>query len=360
MKRLSHIDWAGLSSALPAIYSQRTVFDLACVWMKVARDLISADMLMTGELSTPKFEVTRPLVYPYRTDVVKLAPMFLELAGKIPEFVPGYAEGSLFGPLTSRMPQRRFEGTDLFNAFHRPLGLRYQFAGMVPDLNGPHMGFVVHRYAGDYTVRDEEILRHLSQHYSAAIKNVRAFAEVSGQNVSLDQANQVAGQGIVFLTPDHRLESMSPLAATQLAKYCGGWRNRASMPENVSRWMREQLKKIVEGRLVGSPMQPLKLSCGEQQLTIRLILHPINPAMLVLTESTAMITVEAFKRFGLTPRETEVLYWLVHGKTDREIALLLGTREGTTRKHVERILAHFGTQNRTATVAHVLEQLRAS
>ncbi len=359
MKRLSHTDWAGISSALPAIYSQRTIFDLAWAWMKVAKDLISADLLMTGELDTQKFEVTRPIVFPYRTDVVKLAPMFLELSGRIPEFVPGYTEGSLFGPLTSRMSQRRFERTDLFNAFHRPLGLRYQFAGIVPDSNASHIGFVVHRHAGDFTVRDEEVLRHLSQHYSAAIKNVRAFAEVSGENVSLNHASEVAGQGIVFLTRDHRLKGMSPLAAKQLAKYCGGWRNRASLPENVSRWMREQLKKIAERLLVGSPVQPLKVSCAEQQLTIRLVLHPINPAMLVLTESTATISVEVFKRFGLTPRETEVLYWLVHGKTNAEIALLLGTREGTTRKHVERILAHFGTQNRTATVAHVLEQLRA-
>lgn len=359
MKRLSHTDWAGISSALPAIYSQRTLFDLACVWMKTAKDLISADLLFTGELKTPKFEVIQPIVYPYRTDVVKLAPMFLELAGKIPEFVPGYAEGSLFGRLTSRMPQSRFERTELFNTFHRPLGLRYQFAGMIPDLKPPHIGFVVHRRARDYSERDEEILRHLSDHYSVAIKNVRAFADVAGENISLNQANELVGQGIVFLTFNYQLQGMTALAAKQLEKYFGKARNRASLPDQVSCWMREQLSKIAEQRLVGSPVEPLKVCCGERQLTIRLVLHPMNPAMLVINESAAPMTIESLKCFGLTPRETEVLYWLVQGKTNAEIAFLLGTREGTTRKHVERILNHFGTQNRTATVTHVMERLRA-
>lgn len=359
MKRLTHTDWAGISSALPSIYSQRTLFDLSCAWMKVAKELVSADLLLAGELDAPRFEVLRPLVYPFRTDVVKLAPMFLELAGKIPEFVPGYADGSLFGPLTSRMSQPRFERTDLFNAFHRPLGFRYQFAGIIPDMEPPYIGFTVHRRSRDYSVRDEEVLRHLSTHLSAAVKNVRAFAQVAGQNASLNQANELAGQGVVFLTYNYDLQGMTALAAQQLAKYFSHWRTRAALPENVSRWMREQLRKIAEQRLVGSPVQALKVSCGEQQLTIRLVLHPTNPAVLVLNESSTTLSIDAFKGFGLTPRETEVLYWLVQGKTNAEIAILLGAREGTVRKHVEHILSHFGTQNRTATVTHVLEQLRA-
>jgi DNA-binding CsgD family transcriptional regulator len=49
----------------------------------------------------------------------------------------------------------------------------------------------------------------------------------------------------------------------------------------------------------------------------------------------------------LTPREREVAHWLTQGKTNGEIALILGTSPRTIEKHVERILHKLGVENRT-------------
>ena len=46
-------------------------------------------------------------------------------------------------------------------------------------------------------------------------------------------------------------------------------------------------------------------------------------------------------------RESEVLTWVACGKTDAEIAMILGTRRRTIEKHVERILRKLGVNNRT-------------
>jgi DNA-binding CsgD family transcriptional regulator len=359
MKRLSHADWAAISTALPALYSQRNLVNLAFAWMKVAKEMTAADLLITGELDTSTFEVQRPFAYPFDMQVVKLAPAFLELSGKVPQLMAGYSEGILFGPVTSRLTQRQFERTDVFNAFHRPLGLRYQFAGFASGLTPPHIGFVIQRKSRDYSQRDESVLRHLAEHYAAAARNVRAFATVAGDNISLTHANDLAGQGIVFLEHDYTLRGMTALASKLLAKFCADWRNRAVLPDAVTRWMRLQLSKLAEHRAIGLPFQPLKLGSGQQQLNIRMVLDPAEPPMLILAKTREVVTIEALSRFGLTPRETEVLYWLVQGKTNGEIAMLLGTREGTARKHVEHILHHFGTHNRTATVLHVMEQLQS-
>ena len=55
----------------------------------------------------------------------------------------------------------------------------------------------------------------------------------------------------------------------------------------------------------------------------------------------------------LTPREREVLGWLIEGKTNREIAAELVISEATVRLHVSNILAKLGAANRTeaATIA---------
>lgn len=322
--------------------------------------MTAADLLITGELDTSTFEVQCPFAYPYDVEVVKLAPAFLELSGKVPQLMAGYSEGVLFGPVTSRLTQRQFERTDVFNAFHRPLGLRYQFAGFASGLTPPHIGFVVQRKSRDYTMRDAAVLRHLADHYAAAARNVRAFAAVAGENNSLAHANELAGQGIVFLTREYTLHGMTALASKLFSKFFTDWRNHAVLPDPVKQWMRAETRKIAEHRAIGSPLQSLKVGCGQQQLTVRLVLDPSEPPMLILSETREAISMQALTRFGLTPRETEVLYWLVQGKTNSEIAVLLGTREGTARKHVEHILLHFGTHNRTSTVLHVVEKLQSN
>lgn len=53
-------------------------------------------------------------------------------------------------------------------------------------------------------------------------------------------------------------------------------------------------------------------------------------------------------RAPLTHRELEVLRWLREGKTNAEIAIILGCRPLTVKTHVERILAKTGAPNRTA------------
>ena len=57
---------------------------------------------------------------------------------------------------------------------------------------------------------------------------------------------------------------------------------------------------------------------------------------------------------GLTPREREVLHWLAHGKTDADIAALLGTSPRTVHKHLEHVYVKLGVETRTAAVMRAL------
>lgn len=52
----------------------------------------------------------------------------------------------------------------------------------------------------------------------------------------------------------------------------------------------------------------------------------------------------------LTAREREVLEWVAAGKTNRDIASILGARPRTIEKHLERIYEKLGVETRTAAV----------
>ena len=57
----------------------------------------------------------------------------------------------------------------------------------------------------------------------------------------------------------------------------------------------------------------------------------------------------------LTAREAEVVRLMAGGYSNREIALALGTAEGTIKNHVSSILAKFGARDRTRAVLKALE-----
>jgi len=60
---------------------------------------------------------------------------------------------------------------------------------------------------------------------------------------------------------------------------------------------------------------------------------------------------------GLTPRAAETLLWLAQGKTNPEIATILGISESTIKKHVQEIFEKLGVETRGAATVRALEVL---
>ena len=60
---------------------------------------------------------------------------------------------------------------------------------------------------------------------------------------------------------------------------------------------------------------------------------------------------------GLTPRVDETLLWIAQGKTNPDIASILGISEATVKKHVLEIFSALGVETRTAASLRALEVL---
>jgi DNA-binding CsgD family transcriptional regulator len=61
----------------------------------------------------------------------------------------------------------------------------------------------------------------------------------------------------------------------------------------------------------------------------------------------------------LTPRESEVLFWISKGKSNHDIGVILGAKTGTICKHVEHIFSKLNVENRTSAAVVALETIRA-
>ncbi len=64
--------------------------------------------------------------------------------------------------------------------------------------------------------------------------------------------------------------------------------------------------------------------------------------------------------FGLTPRVAETLLWLAQGKTNGDIAVILGISESTVKKHVLEIFETLNVETRTAACLQAVEALTPS
>ena len=66
------------------------------------------------------------------------------------------------------------------------------------------------------------------------------------------------------------------------------------------------------------------------------------------------------EQLKLTQRESQVLFWISNGKTNREIGQILDMSPRTVNKHLEQIFPKLGVRNRTAAARLALKALAES
>lgn len=103
-----------------------------------------------------------------------------------------------------------------------------------------------------------------------------------------------------------------------------------------------------------------KFAFGDAHLLARRFTEPGRDdlVMLALEEEHSPPGPSVLCTLGLTPRQAEVAYWVAQGKTNPEIAIILGASPRTIDKHMERILARLGVENRATLTMTAGELLR--
>ncbi|CAG2129303.1 response regulator transcription factor [Cupriavidus plantarum] len=82
--------------------------------------------------------------------------------------------------------------------------------------------------------------------------------------------------------------------------------------------------------------------------------------VVVVELARADLPTRATEASSLTPREAEVMLWVARGKTNRDVAEILGMSPRTVNKHLEHVYEKLGVETRTAAVAAAQRCLMAS
>jgi DNA-binding response OmpR family regulator len=184
----------------------------------------------------------------------------------------------------------------------------------------------------------EEMLARIRVHLANArlTQSARAALDVSGRFLLA-----VSRQGkIMWATPQAQKLLSDNLAAAA--------NDELVLPHSMLQWL-EQAQK---GK-AGSKTPAMASFPDNEQLRLQYMgkLGPNEFLLRLAKDSSANTPAEFSSELGLTSREGEVLSWLSKGKTNRDIAQILGLSPRTVDKHLEQIYAKLGVENRTAAAA---------
>ena len=193
----------------------------------------------------------------------------------------------------------------------------------------------------DYVVkpiRPREVLARIVSHMASARQARQA-------RNALDAFGHAS---ITVRVSDGRLLWQTPLARKLMKQYFETPETVA--PDELVTWLRQVAPGSLGQIAAGAPVPTWLVQQGGRRLTFALH-EPSGEGewLLVMRETSDEAAIEAITlEFKLTAREGEVLYWVVKGKTNRDIGDILGTSPATVKKQLEHIFAKLGVETRTA------------
>jgi CheY-like chemotaxis protein/DNA-binding CsgD family transcriptional regulator len=189
--------------------------------------------------------------------------------------------------------------------------------------------------------RQSEVLARIASHVNTA----RLMNEARS-------ALDAFGNAVLAVTPhDGRIVWQTPLARQWMQRWFGAdQEGTAGTPAQLAAW------------LTAGPAQPLTVIRGAARLVFTAAdVRSPEQWMIVLREESDTARVQALMAlFRLTQRESEVLHWVIQGKTNRDIGDILGMSPRTVNKHLEHVFAKLGVETRTAAATLATNRLRAT
>lgn len=164
-------------------------------------------------------------------------------------------------------------------------------------------------------------------------------------------------QGLLILDRQDQVVHMTTRARQWMDDYFGTF-PAAGLPPSLTSWIRHARHRASGDGDAPPPQKPLTVELGGRQLVVRLVSMG-DQSVLMLTQRHTEPRPEALSPLGLSRRETEVLAWVAEGKSNADIAVILGASVRTIDKHLEHVFRKLGVETRTAAAARALSLLQS-
>lgn len=179
------------------------------------------------------------------------------------------------------------------------------------------------------------------------LARIRVHLANARMTQSARAALDVSGRYLLAVNNAGKLLWTTPQARKLLSDTLAGADDDFVLPEPMPQWL-DQVQKGKSAKTATMASFP-----GNEQLRLQYMgkLGPNEFLLRLAKDTNGDMPAEFSSLLGLTTRESQVLSWLSKGKTNRDIAQILGLSPRTVDKHLEQIYSKLGVENRTAAAA---------
>jgi DNA-binding CsgD family transcriptional regulator len=361
MPRLTYRDLRSLTKVLRDLYDCPDLDTFPARMLSLLRQLVPAEIVAYNEvnLSAGQF---RPVVDPPGLWPANGDQLFRQYMREHPLITYYHRTGNGHTvKISDFLSRRQLLRLGLYNELYRPLGVETQIAFGISTAPGREMvGIALTRGRSDFSERDRLLLDLLRPHAIQAYRNAAAMTRVQHELTRLRHVLEESAQGAVVLDQSGAVRMMTEPGWWWLRTYFaeGPCQGDQQLPETLRQWFATQRSQLVSGGDALPARTPLVIEQDRARLVARLLPGRVEGEWLVLLdEQRKTFSAQSLETFGLTRREAEVLFWVAQGKTNPEVATILGITSRTVHKHLERIYPKLGVETRTAATLQVLEAL---
>ncbi len=255
--------------------------------------------------------------------------------------------------LTDFVSLREFRQLPLYRDYYRLAGVDRQLSVTVPGRPGVMIGLAVSRAGRDFSERDRAALDFLRPHLIRAHAHAAALTAIGLDVRSLSEAAVDGCDGIAVIAADGRVSRLSDRARDLLGHYLEPAELGGFLPCSLRLWRAAALARAHPACPAPAVLGSRQIPRGAARLTLTLISADAHGSVLLALAEHPADPGEGRRGLGLTQRETEVISLAAEGRTNREIADLLGISPLTVRKHLEHAYPKLGVGNRTAAAARL-------
>ena len=303
-------------------------------------DIGTAVQARTTRANPPEF--ARPELDAIVTRYVSENPTFVHLER---------TRSEQFARWSDLQPTSQFLRSPLYNEVYRPMGIKdwctlFYYRG--PD-NFEGVAVGLHKQISE---AHRDMLVSISPHVLRAFRLAHTIAALT-ELAAMKSGPNCPERGLVAISLGGII-SMETGAATRLLEKFFGKRPERGLPEQLVQWISRSDQPLRKAADVPNVRHPLVIQRAGNRLIVHLLSKP-EQNFIVLEEHRWAIDPAELGALLLTRRESEILAYVAAGKTNPEIATILGISWKTVSKHMEHIMQRLGVETRTGAAAAALE-----
>lgn len=292
---------------------------------------------------------------PWAQQAIDLAPAFGRNVESHPQFMAlCMGKASLVDAVSDYITKREWQSTGMFSEVIREVGAIDQLSSSRPLNESLTFSIVVNRDRWGFTDQERGMLSLLTPHVIQAWRTRILLGDISRETSVLDESHPdfrcqlIADSfGNVVEASDHVmcwLRTAFDKASSILAN---------TLPDTIREWVRKTLLPDREKSPAAASTDLTKNIRSAKGIPLQVTLAPgscygLHGIAFTRHLEKAETEVLKLKSLGLSSRQAEILNWVSKGKTNDEIAGILGISLFTVKAHLRAIFPILMVENRNA------------